>query len=550
MDNPRKRSSRKWETKKMSITKNIVKRNLFRDSVQMMLLSQELRKEEGVVDAAIVMGTSLNKDTLLRCGLLTKEGLNSAEGDTVISVTCKDEHSLKKALEKAELLLTQNAGQSKADFQTIESALGSFAGANLAVLSIPGQYVREVASQMIDRKMHIFLFSDHVPLTDEVELKRTAIANDLLFMGPEAGTSIVKGTVLGFGNRVRKGNIGIIGASGTGIQESSTLLHNCGSGITDAIGVGGRDMKEKVGGLMTLKSMEYFEEDPETDAVLIVSKPVDPSIRNKIVDAISKRSRKDYILCLIGDNDKFPDNTKIKFAKSIQAAVLKTLKTVDRHKFEASQRKLERETIESLTFAKRLSQTLSTNQKYIRGLFTGGTLCYESKAILEEMLGPIFSNLSGQPEYHLEGNAPSKMHTLIDFGEDEFTASRPHPIIEPSLRLERLSREARNPSVALIIMDLIVGYGVADRTLELHSSAIREAIEIAGKENRTLPIFVYVCGTEQDISEADLDVMREAGAQTFSSNALMSITAGTVITRQKPSTMRNILSDYLGDGMK
>lgn len=550
MENLRKRINRQREIMNMSITKNIVKRNLFRDSVQMMLLSQELRKEEGVQDAAIVMGTSLNKDTLLRCGLLTKEGMNSGEGDTVISLTCKDERSLNKALEKAEKLLTQNLGQSKADFQTIESALGSFAGANLAALSIPGQYVKEVASRLIERKMHIFLFSDHVPLADEVELKRAAIANNLLFMGPEAGTSIVNGTVLGFGNRVRKGSVGIIGASGTGIQESSTLLHFCGSGVTNAIGVGGRDMKEKVGGLMTLKTMEFFEEDPETDVVLIVSKPVDPSIRNKLVDAISKRSRKDYVLCLIGDQDKSKDNKQIKFAKSIQVAVLKTLRMVDKRKFDASQHKFQHEAAESLKFANGLSQALNPNQKHIRGLFTGGTLCYESKVILEEMLGPTFSNLSGQPEYHLGGNQPSKRHTLIDFGEDEFTTSRPHPIIDPSLRLERLSREARDPSVAVILMDLIVGYSVADRTIELHANAIKGAIEAAGRENRTLPIFVYVCGTEQDISDADLDAIREAGAQISSSNALMSVTAGAIINKQKPAAMRSILSDYLGDDMK
>jgi len=534
----------------MAITKNIVKKGLFRDSVQMMLLSQELRKDEGVLDAAIVMGTSLNKDVLLRCGLLTNEGVNAGEADTVISLTCKDERSLKSALERAEGLLTQNPSQGKTDFQTIESALGSLAGANLAALSIPGQYVKEVASKMIERKMHIFLFSDHVPLADEVELKRSALAHNLLFMGPEAGTSIINGTVLGFGNRVRKGNVGIIGASGTGIQESSILLHFCGSGITNAIGVGGRDMKEQVGGLMTLKTMAFFEEDPETDAILIVSKPVSPSIRNKIIDAVRKYSKKDYILCLIGDQEQLYDYKQIKFAKSIQAAVLKTLKTIDRRRFESSQHKLKQETSMCLEFANESSRSLGSKQKFARGLFTGGTLCYESKVILEEMLGPTFSNLSSSPKYHIGGNEASKAHTLIDFGEDEFTASRPHPIIDPSLRLERLLKEARDPSVAVIFMDLIVGYSVAERTIELHSKAIKEAIESAGKENRTLPIFVHVCGTEQDISEADLDVIREAGAQIFTSNALMSITAAAIIKKQKPDAMRSILSDYLGDDIK
>src|SRR5918994_1356780 len=355
----------------MAITKNIIKRSLFRDSVQMMLLSQKLKKEDGVLDAAIVMGTTLNKDTLLRCGLLTSDGIKAEETDTIISLTCKDEYSLQKAGEKAEILLTQKPGQNKTDFSSIESALRSFADANLATISIPGQYVKDVASKMIEKKFHVFVFSDHVSLEDEISLKRAAVDNELLFMVPEAGTSIINGTVLGFGNKVRRGNVGIIGASGTGIQESSILLHLCGTGITHAIGVGGRDMKKQVGGLMTLQTVTAFEEDPRTQTVLIVSKPVERDVREKIVDAIKSLSKKNYVLCLIGDKEQLHDTPQIQFARSIQSAVLKTMKAFDRVKYKAALQKCKSDAESTIAFTRALSSSLSSRQRYIRGLFAG-----------------------------------------------------------------------------------------------------------------------------------------------------------------------------------
>jgi FdrA protein len=533
---------------KTTITRNIVKRNLFRDSVQMMFLSQELKKISGVEDAAMVMGTELNKDALLRCGMLTNDGATAKETDTIISLTCDSEESLHQVLAKAEDLLVQKPSNGKSESSTIEGALAILSDANVACLSLPGQYVKEVAMKLIGKNMHIFAFSDHVSIEDEIALKQAAIERHLLFMGPEAGTSIISGTILGFGNMVRSGQVGIIGASGTGIQESSTLLHSFGSGITHAIGVGGRDLK--IGGLMTRQSIIALEEDPATKAVLLVSKPVDAGTRKALEAMIESKSKKPYVLCLIGDKEKQNDTSDTKFAKSIQVAVLKSLKIVDpkAHKKAASQ--LKKGLGESVKFAQGLLHTLPPRQKYIRGFFAGGTLCYEAKSILEEMLGPTFSNLSSDPDHALNGYAASKRHTLIDFGNDEFTSSRPHPIIDPSQRISRILAEARDPAVRIIIMDLITGYGVAERTVEQHAKAIRQAINIAGKENRTLPIFVYVCGTDQDVSEAEIGELRKAGPQVFNSNSLMSFVAGLATAKLTPSARLRIVSDYLGDELQ
>src|SRR5436853_3676598 len=479
----------------MSITRNIVKKRFFRDSVQMMMLSQELKKEEGVIDAAILMGTELNKDTLLRCGLLTNDGEKAEESDTLISLTCKDEPSFSRAVAKAEALLVQkpNAANRGDFYSTIEEALTSSSAVNLATVSIPGKHVKSVASRLIGKGLHVFLFSDHVPLEDEIMLKKLAIQNKVLFMGPEAGTSIINGVVLGFGNRIRPGNVGIIGASGTGIQESTTLLHSFGSGITHAIGVGGRDMKKQVGGLMTLQAMTAFEEDTNTRAVILVSKPVDRAEREKIVDAIKSLSKKNYILCLIGSKEQIRDIPQIQFARSVQSAVLKTLKAMDKAKYSNALQKCKSEAKSAISFAKSLSLSLPSRQRYIRGLFAGGTLCYESLAILEDTVGRIYSNVTSDSQYRVDGNGKSgRYHSLIDFGEGQFTAARPHPIIDPSIRLSRLLDEADDPSVAVIIMDIIAGYSVAEKNIERHAEAIARAIAIAGKQNRNISILTYV----------------------------------------------------------
>jgi FdrA protein len=535
----------------MSITRNIIKRNFFRDSVQMMQLSEELKKKEGVIDAAIVMGTELNKDTLLRCGLLTNDGTKAVESDTLISIICKDENSFAEVAKTAEALLVQNPSAAKDDnyFTSIKDALSSFTGANMAAISIPGKHVKSVAETLINKGLHVFLFSDHVPLGDEIMLKRLAMQNKVFFMGPEAGTSVIDGTVLGFGNHIRPGNVGIIGASGTGIQESTTLLYSCGSGITHAIGVGGRDMKKEVGGLMTLQAIDAFEQDSSTHSVLIVSKPVEMAIRKKIVDEIRNASKKNYVLCLIGDKDPLQDTEQIQFARSIQSAVLKILKASDKIKYKLEVQKIKSDVNSALSFARSLSSSLSHRQRYLRGLFAGGTLCYESISILEDIVGIVHSNLTSESKHQLNGNEKSgQYHSLIDFGEEEFTAARAHPIIDPSIRLGRLLEVASDPSVAVVIMDIIAGYNVADRNIERHAEAIAKAIALAGRQNRTLSIFTYLCATDDDISKSELQMLRDSGAQVFASNSLMSISAGMMVKKDIPIIRLNrILQDYMGE---
>lgn len=524
---------------------NIVKKNFFRDSVQMMQFSQQLKDVQGVVDAAIVMGTDLNKNTLKNMNLLTEDGNSATENDTLISINCQDENSLNNAAQKAEQLLVSDSAKEKNEFNDLSSALESFSNANIASLSIPGQFVKDMAIELIKKQLHLFVFSDHVPLEDEIYLKNLALENNVLFMGPEAGTTILNGTVFGFGNRIRKGSVGIIGASGTGIQESSTLIDLFGEGISHAIGVGGRDLRNDIGGMMTIKAMEIFENDPNTEAVLLVSKPVDNDVRNKIINKINNFSKKNYVLCLVGDNENREDTDKIKFSKSIQISVLKILKSLNDDSYKKIKAIIGNQVNDSIKLAESISNGLNNEQKFVRGFFAGGTLCYESKIILEQMIGKIHSNLSSDGEYSIKGNVSSKENTLIDFGEEEFTSARPHPIIDPLLRKNRILEDANDPNVGVIIIDIICGINAAKNTISFHAETIKKAIDIAKENGRKLSVFAYICGTEKDVSENELKLLTDSGAKLFTSNALMSFAAALVVNKPDENLIKKIRSEFL-----
>jgi len=524
---------------------NIVKKNFFRDSVQMMQFSQQLKDVQGVVDAAIVMGTDLNKNTLKNMNLLTEDGNSATENDTLISINCQDENSLNNAAQKAEQLLVSDSAKEKNEFNDLSSALESFSNANIASLSIPGQFVKDMAIELIKKQLHLFVFSDHVPLEDEIYLKNLALENNVLFMGPEAGTTILNGTVFGFGNRIRKGSVGIIGASGTGIQESSTLIDLFGEGISHAIGVGGRDLRNDIGGMMTIKAMEIFENDPNTEAVLLVSKPVDDDVRNKIINKINNFSKKNYVLCLVGDNENREDTDKIKFSKSIQISVLKILKSLNDDSYKKIKAIIGNQVNDSIKLAESISNGLNNEQKFVRGFFAGGTLCYESKIILEQMIGKIHSNLSSDGEYSIKGNVSSKENTLIDFGEEEFTSARPHPIIDPLLRKNRILEDANDPNVGVIIIDIICGINAAKNTISFHAETIKKAIDIAKENGRKLSVFAYICGTEKDVSENELKLLTDSGAKLFTSNALMSFAAALVVNKPDENLIKKIRSEFL-----
>ncbi len=535
----------------MARVKNIVKTNFFRDSVQLLHLSEEVKKLKGVIDAALAMGTELNKELLEKEGLLTEEGRRASENDMIIAVKAEDSADIHGIIREIEELLTRPAESGETYYYSIESALKALPGANVALVSVPGKYAKDVVMEFINRGIHIHLFSDHVPLEDEIELKKAALEKGVLVMGPEAGTSIINGVALAFANVVDRGPIGIVAAAGTGLQETSVLITRGGSGITQGIGVGGRDVKSPVGGMMTLFSMRALEADENTEVITIVSKPPSPDVQEKIVNLIRDKGRKKYVTCFIGGQEfSIPVELKGRLVQTntLHAASLESIRFVSNSLYEKA---LERISLPPEKVAKIVEDELSKlreGQRYVRGLFTGGTLLYESQVIFKEFLGDVWSNTPLNKDFTLPNAWISKEHSVIDLGEEEFTAGRAHPMIDPTIRLQRIVQEAKDPETAVIMLDFVLGYGSHPDPAEAHLSAIKKAKEIASDSGRHLTILAHVVGTERDPQNAleQENKLRKAGVILLPTNALMALVAGMIAKGDSSErTARNFFEKYL-----
>ncbi len=440
--------------------KNRVRRGFYADSVALMRIARELNK--GGITASLMIGTPSNKALLKESGLLAKEGEGARPDDLIIAVKGKN---AEKALALAEKLLSSgSAGPS--------SLPAELEDANLALISVPGEFAAGEARRALERGLHVMMFSDNVPVRDEVALKDLAIRKGLLMMGPDCGTALIAGVPLAFANAVPRGDIGIVSASGTGLQEVSSLLARMGKGVSHGIGVGGRDLSEEVGGRMTLAAMDALEKDPATRRIIVISKPPAPSVTKKIM-ARAKRSKKPVTLCLLGSDRKFG------FVRTLEEVVQKGRKEKPPKKVKGN----------------------------ITGLFCGGTLCAEAQIILMDHGLKVSSNVP-VPGATESGAA----HALIDLGDDEFTRGRPHPMIEPALRTAYLVRALKDKAVGVVLLDVVIGHGA-------HADPAALIVEVL-KGSRKL-VVASVTGTEDDpqVYSKQVRTLERAGVVVASSNA-------------------------------
>jgi len=510
----------------------LVKPSQYHDSVSLMLTARELADRVDIKDAAVVMATLANKAILEEAGLLSEAAKKAGVNDLVIVVRGEDPQALKRALESAQDLLTKKKTLPKGrQYQpkTIRSALASDPDLNLAVISVAGRYAAAEAWQALKKGLHVLLFSDNVSLEDEVALKTYAKEHGLLLMGPGAGTSLINGAALGFANQVPVGPIGIVSAAGTGLQEVSTLLARFGSGITQGIGVGGRDLHRDVGGMMMLEALSALQDDPETQVIVLISKPPSPEVAHKVLSA-AQSNPKLTVVCFLGDEWQSPA-ANIFPAQTLQeaaylAAILSGLEMPDLQTWLAEQR------ARLHTQALDLRTQLSPSQLYLRGLYSGGTLCFEAQSIWKKMLiEPVHSNapLPGNPI--LTDSTHSIAHSAIDLGEEEFTVGRPHPMIDLDLRLRRMYQEAQDPQVAAILLDVVLGYGAHPDPASLLAPAIHELKDRAHQQERALIVISNVVGVEgdpQNLSKT-MNQLEGAGALVCESNAAAAMLAGYLI---------------------
>ena len=533
----------------MVVLRNLVRRNFYRDSVQLLHITEKVKEVEGVLNAAVLMGTDLNKEILEKEGLLTEEGRKASDNDMIIAVAARDEKALEEAISKAESLLA--GGPEEVEYYSVDSAIEALGGADLAVISVPGQYVRELALNLLNKGVNLFIFSDHVPLAHEAEIKSKALEKGLLVMGPAAGTSIINGVAIGFANKVEPGPIGLVAAAGTGLQEVSSLLSNAGAGITHGIGVGGGDVKKEVGGAMMLYSLELLKQDERTEIIGIISKPPDPEVESRVVSA-SEKLGKPVVACFIGGSRTqalSPGKGRVYFAKTLHSATLKLLEIYEEMGFGKASKPLIGFSGLSKLADKEISR-LERGQSRIRGLFTGGTLTYESLVMLEGKMSELYSNTPIGSVRQLDDPFKSKGNSIVDMGEEEFTKGRPHPIIDPTLRNKRIVEEARDPTVAVIMLDFVLGYGAHPDPVGSHIGAIREARRVAEEDGRHISFLAHIIGTPKDPQslESQREKLSNEGVILLPTNALMTLLSYMIATRETDEKkLWNLFGEYLGE---
>jgi FdrA protein len=515
------------------IVQTLIKPGEYRDSVALMLIARELGALPGVNAVSVVMGTPANKAILQQAGLLSDDAQTASPNDLVIAVKAKDAATAHDAMTKASNLLAQKATSTQTTGatrpKTMRSAIRATPGANVAIVSVAGQYAAAQAWDALHAGLHVLLFSDHVALEDEIALKEYARDHDLLLMGPGAGTAILNGIGLGFANAVPRGNIGIVAAAGTGLQEVSTLIAKAGLGITQGIGTGGRDVSEAVGGIMLLEGLKLLQADPDTHVIVIVSKLPAASVTEKIIAQVGQ-SEKPTVLALMTNSelrtpalaaDASVANCKGQIAHDLREAASFAVALARGESADIARKKLASEDKAIANKARTLRRKLNSKQRYLRGLYAGGTLCEETMRLWQATLNGIWSNAPLDPRFKLADSNKSMRHTVVDLGEEEFTIGRPHPMIDNTLRVKRILHEARDPSVAAIVLDVVIGYGAhPDPATEL-GAAIAEAKQFAATKDRTLFVIASVTGAEGDPQglARQTIALQKAGAIVMPSNA-------------------------------
>src|SRR5258706_12516625 len=414
----------------MTVVKWNIRAGAYYDSVVLMQLQRGLLELFGVVDAGVVMATQANRD-LLAANNLLPENISANPDDLLIVVKADDDASATDAIGKVdELLAKRKSSTVSEDFRprSLSGAVKQLPEANWMLISVPGRYAAGVAREALELGKHVFLYSDNVSLDDEISLKKTAREKGLLVMGPDCGTAIINGIGLGFANRIRRGGIGVVGASGTGPPAVAAQIHNLGGGISHAIGTGGRDLKSDVGAITANQALDLLARDPDTKVIALISKPPSPDVATQLISAALFTS-KPVVIYFIGYPPPARQIGNLHFAISLSEAA----------EIAVSQLSVS---------GKWLS--MHSNKGYLRGLFSGGTLAYETLLGLQASLSPIYSNGPITPNQNLKDPLKSEAHSIIYLGDEFFMVGRLHPMIDNDLRIRRMKQEAADEQVSMI----------------------------------------------------------------------------------------------------
>ena len=474
----------------------------YRDSVSLMAFSRRWAARPGISRATAQMGTAANLALLVESGVLA-EPPPPRPDDLLLVVAGEGE--LEPLLDEAEseLRVPRKAqGQARGPAATapasVLEAVKADPALDLALISVPGDYAAGEALKALASGLDVMLFSDNVSVEQEVRLKQEATRRGRLLLGPDCGTAILNGTPLGFANQLRRGPVGVVSASGTGLQEVTSLLDRWGLGISQAYGTGGRDLMEAVGGLTALACIDRLAADPETACLLLVAKRVGPRVREKLTERL-RTLRIPAITCFLGDGI------------TLEAAA-----------FEAFRKVRGRDPEEApLPAPRAIPGRRHRTAGFLRGLYAGGTLCVEAAWLCARSGVEVFSNVQAEGVRPVDDVWLSRGHCFIDLGEDQFTRGRPHPMIDPTLRLARLAEEAARRDTFRILADVVLGHGAHPDPAGVLAQAVL-ALPL-DEEGRCPEVWACVIGTEADPQgwSTSMRTLAMAGIRCFGSNAAM-----------------------------
>ncbi|WP_346355563.1 acyl-CoA synthetase FdrA [Azotosporobacter soli] len=485
----------------------VIKKNSYQDSINLMLLTNSINTLAGITKCSIMMGTDANKDILKNSGLFTPEGETATPSDMIIVLEATDESVIEKVLSATEVFLNDLAVKSKKEktqsVTSLDAALAEMPDANLALFSIPGEYAAGEIEKALDKGMNVFSFSDNIALEEEVRLKRKAHEKGLLLMGPDCGTGIISSIPIAFTNVVRPGNIGIVGASGTGIQEVTTIIDRLGGGVVHAIGTGGRDLSEEVNGITVRDAILGLEYHDATDVIVVISKPPAPKVRDEIVELLHSLS-KPVVAIFLGEKPEGHEGN-VYLAHTLEETAMIAVDL-------ANNRPVKANYLETATFE---PTTTLPMHKTVKGLYSGGTLAAEAGMLIAEALG--LGKLIKQEGYILNANG----YEVIDLGDDIYTQGKPHPMIDPEVRIKKIKEYASDENTGVILLDCVHGYGSHPDMAGALRDVIKESKETAKRAGRDLYFVATVCGTQSDPQDygAAIKTLRECGVLVEESNA-------------------------------
>ena len=514
--------------------------NLYKDSVALMQVGAALRKRPGIAEASCIMATPANLAQLEHANLSAAAEVRPSD---LLVVVRGDGQACDAALDAAEALLQggegatdgQSGGAWSPPVTSIAQALEQASDADLALISVPGDYAAAEAVKALSLGLHVMLFSDNVGIDEERRVKRHAEERGLLVMGPDCGTAIVNGIPLGFANVVRRGDIGLVAASGTGLQEVTCRIHNRGAGVSQALGTGGRDLHEEIGGLAMRAGLRALAADDATRVIVMISKPPSPAVASQVL-AVAAESGKPTVVPFLGAEPGTVHGANLHPADSLAEAADLAVAFARGRVAPATRAPAVVEADQA-----RMVEGLAPSQRSVLGLFTGGTFCYEAQLAFLHRGLRCRSNAPANGALPLD--AARDGHAFVDLGDDEYTRGRPHPMIDPSLRNAAILDAARDAAVAILLFDVVLGFGSHASPAGELADALRDAQRAAAAHGRKLVAIGHVCGTDGDPQDrsAQIQTLASAGARIVDSNIEAATLAADLAVRigaQEPVPMR------------